>query len=601
MSDDGYSGGDSSYSSSDSYSSDSYGSDAYPSESYSSDSYSGSYAQSTWYWSQSGRDRRQEEAIAALQDRHRSEARRAAARVKESQQRLEGRIAETSSRLEARIGVVLAWTELRFQLIEFDEYQARKEIRNTVRALAEGRAPLLRGFEDVPGYWLPSAAAAVLPLVLRDRVPTQRSGQAFTDLKTGLETARERDAVRTELFSLAVGRCFDQPAFIDAAALRLLAAPADLGVAAPGQVAQGWRTLWEQAALGAFGPAAATRIAALLRERFDPGALDEEALATWGDAIERFGANDAHQPTRAEALAALAAHFAEEPDSDPGTAAAGEPLHAPAALLTPTGETGEPEPDPARDDTAWRRYLQELIEEPSPAELPLVRRMAELDPTSEGREDDRSWTAPAGTIAELLRRDLFDPAAPIPLRRLALDLAAALLRARLDHLEAAIGTTETVTVTVRRRGEYISVTKDGHDPEQFAVVERRVDQAFASAAPSRPLTIAFASVLGLLGVSMLVIGQWFAAVLFALGVAIPLWKYRADAAKAKKGMERRDDQLAEIRAALLSAREEAEGRERAETERGIATRRALDRLRESLPAEPNPSALGAPGALGGAA
>lgn len=595
MSDDGYSGGDSS---SDSYSSDSYGSDAYA-----SDSYSDSYTQSTWYWSQSGRDRRQEEAIAALQDRHRSEARRAAARVKESQQRLEGRIAETSSRLEARIGVVLAWTELRFQLIEFDEYQARKEIRNTVRALAEGRAPLLRGFEDVPGYWLPSASAAVLPLVLRDRVPTQRTGQAFTDLKTGLETARERDAVRAELFSLAVGRCFDQPALIDAAALRLLAAPADLGVAAPGQVAQGWRTLWEQAALGAFGPAAATQIAALLRERFDPGALDKEALATWDDAIERFGANDAHHPTRAEALAALAAHFAEEPDSDrPAEAAAtGEPLHDPAAPLTPTGETGELELDPARDDTAWRRYLQELIDEPSPAELPLVRRMTELDPTSEGREDDRSWTAPAGTIAELLRRDLFDPAAPIPLRRLALDLAAPLLRTRLDHLEAAIGTTETVTVTVRRRGEYISVTKDGHDPEQFAAVERRVDQAFATAAPSRPLTIAFASVLGLLGVSMLVIGQWFAAVLFALGVAIPLWKYRTDAAKAKKGMERRDDQLAEIRAALLSAREEAESRERAETERGIATRRALDRLRESLPAEPNPSALGAPGALDGAA
>ncbi|GAA2162269.1 MULTISPECIES: hypothetical protein [Glycomyces] len=559
---------------------------------------------SQWNWSDFTQEWSQTQAINDLDDELAAERAARRRQMEDARNRFEQDLEQVDSKLDSvsgRIEALLAWTELRFQLIEFDEYQARKEIRNTVRALAEGRVPLLRGFEDVPGYWLPSAAAAVLPLVVRDRVPTQRTGRPFADLKTGLETARERDAVRTELFSLAVGRCFGQPAFIDAAALRLLAEPADLGVAEPGQVARGWRTLWEQAALGAFGPGPKEQIAALLRERFDPGALDEEALAAWDDAVERFGANDSHQPTRTEALAALQAHFAEEPGP---AAATGAPMLAPA--VTPAGETPDtgPEPspsDPARDDTAWRRYLQELIEEPSPAELPLVRQMAELDPASGGRDDDRSWTAPVGTVADLLRRDLFDPAAPIPLRRLALGLAAPILRARLDHLEASIGTTETVTVTVRRRGELIHVTKDGHDPEQFAAVERRVDQAFAAAAPSKPLTIAFASVLGLLSVSMLVIAQWFAAVLFALGVVIPLWRYRTDAAKARKGDERRDDQLAEIRAALLTARKDAESRERAETERGIATRRALADLRESLPAEPDSGALDAPGASGGAA
>lgn len=564
---------------------------------------------SQWNWSDFTQEWSQTQAINDLDDELAAERAARRRQMEDARNRFKQDLEQVDSKLDSvsgRIEAVLAWTELRFQLIEFDEYQARKEIRNTVRALAEGRAPLMRGFEDVPGYWLPSAAAAVLPLVLRDRVPTQRTGRPFADLTTGLETARERDAVRTELFSLAVGRCFDQPAFIDAAALRLLAEPADLGVAAPGQVVQGWRTLWEQAALGAFGPGPEEQIAALLRERFDPGALDEEALAAWDDAIERFGANDEHQPTRAEALAALQAHFAAEPGP-----ATGAPMPAPA--VTPAGETSdtgaEPGPaasdpaalNPARDDTAWRRYLQELIEEPSPAELPLVGQMAELDPASGGRDDDRSWTAPVGTVADLLRRDLFDPAAPIPLRRLALRLAAPILRGRLDHLEAAIDTTETVTVTVRRRGELIHVTKDGHDPEQFAAVERRVDQAFAAAAPSKPLTIAFASVLGILSVSMLVIAQWFAAVLFALGVVIPLWKYRTDAAKARKDDERRDDQLAEIRAALLDARKDAESRERAETERGIATRHALDALRESLPAEPDPGAPDAPGASGGTA
>jgi hypothetical protein len=568
---------------------------------------------SQWNWSDFTQEWSQTQAINELDDELAAERSARRRQLEDAQHRFKQDLKQVDSKLDSvseRIEAVLDWTELRFQQVEFDEYQARKEIRNTVRALAEGRAPLLRGFADVPGYWLPSAAAAVLPLVLRDRVPAQRTADnPFADLKTGLETARERDAVRTELFSLAVGRCFDQPAFIDAAVLRLLTEPADLGVAEPGQVAWGWRTIWEHAALGTFGPAAEAQLASLLRERFDPQALDTEALAAWDDAITRFGANDSHQPTREEALAALAAHFAEQPAAA-DRSATGEPLlsvPAPAESVTPTGEildsypaaTGDP--SPAQDDAAWRRYLQELIEEPSAAELPLVQQMAELDPSPAERENDRSWTAPAGTIAELVRRDLFDPATPIPLRRIALGLATPILRARFDHLEASLGTTETVTVSVRRRGELIQVTKDGHDPEQFATVERRVDEAFASPEPSKPLTIGFATVLGLLGVSMLVIGQWFAAVLFAVGVVIPLWKYRSDAVKAKKGNERRDDQLAEIRAALLRAREDAEDQERAETERGVAARRALADLREALPAEPDPNARNTLDPLGGAA
>jgi hypothetical protein len=574
---------------------------------------------SQWNWSDFTQEWSQTQAINDLDDELAAERSARRRQMEEAQHRFKQDLKQVDSKLDSvseRIEAVLDWTELRFQQVEFDEYQARKEIRNTVRALAEGRAPLLRGFQDVPGYWLSSAAAAVLPLVLRDRVPAQRTADnLFADLKTGLETARERDAVRTELFSLAVGRCFDQPAFIDAAVLRLLTEPADLGVAEPGQVAWGWRTIWEHAALGAFGPAAESQLASLLRERLDLEALDAEALAAWDDAITRFGANDSHQPTREEALAALAAHFAEQPAPADGPAngpTTGEPLSAsaPAESVTPTGEildsdpaaSREPSPAaPAQDDAAWRRYLQELIEEPSAAELPLVQQMAELDPSPAGRENNRSWAAPAGTIAELVRRDLFDSATPVPLRRIALGLAAPILRARFDHLEASLGATETVTVSVRRRGELIHVTKDGHDPEQFAAVERRVDQAFASPEPSKPLTVALAAVLGLLGVSMLVIAQWFAAALFALGVVIPLWKYRSDAVKAEKGNERRDDQLAEIRAALARAREDAEDQERTATERGIAARRALADLRESLPAEPDPSVHDAPGAFGGAA
>ncbi|MDN3239772.1 hypothetical protein [Glycomyces tritici] len=667
------------------------------SDSYSSSdhSYSGD-AMSTWYWTDAGRERAQLEAI----EEQRARTRRLERERRAGEAKLAEKISTAASQMNSRLDTLLRWTELRFQLLEFDECQARKEIRNTVRALAGGRMPVLRAVDDVPGYWLPPAAAAVLPLVVRDRFPGQGTAvSAFADLQAGLEAARERDAVRAELFSLAVGRCFDQPAFIDAAALRLLSEPADLGVAAPGQVARGWRTLWEEAATGAFGPAATAQIASLLREHFDPGALDEAALAEWDKAIEQFG------PSRAESFAALEAHFSaalgtgertapadapapgigDAPAAERGTTAdplrlgdaapghetdeadaprsavetqsnsdaASDPLRLGDTAATDALRLGEATPgreadeadapldvvgaqanaataadplrlgeaqsgheadepnapldaagaldgaaidrtaEPPKHDAAWRSYLQELIEEPSAAELPLVSEMTALNPAPEAREGDRrSWSDPAGTVADLVRRDLFDPEAPIPLRRIALGLAAPLLRERLDRIEASLGTTEKAVVTVRRRGEYIEVTSEGHDPDQFAAVERRIDQAFAAAAPSKPLSYGIAAALGVLGVLMIVLGQWFLGVLFALAVIIPLWKYRTDLAKATTSNHRRDEQLAETRAALVKARKDAENQERSGTESGLATRRGIERLRECLPAAATASAPG---------
>ncbi|MBO3732408.1 hypothetical protein [Glycomyces niveus] len=635
-------------------------SDSYSSgdTSYSSDYSYTSEPMQTWYWTDSGRERAQEAAI----EQQRARTRRIERERRAAEAELDQRISSTAARMDSRLDTLFRWTELRFQQVEFDEYQARKEIRNTVRALAEGREPVLRGFEDVPGYWLPSAAAAVLPLVLRDRAPRQRSaGNAFADFKTGLEAARERDAVRTELFSLAIGRCFDQPALIDAAALRLLSEPADLGAAEPGQIARVWRTLWEQVAMGEFGSGAEAQIVSLLSERFDPDALDDEALAAWDEAIAQFSAIDKQRPTQLEALKALHAHLTAAPEQEAraevdaasgpplddsiltaapagalstaeaagaaflsgsgtvkpagalgtaeaagapittGTAALTRPLGTDAALDDPTIAVGAGNGEPAldestdRDDTAWRSYLQELIDEPSAAELPLVRQMAELDPSSEGREGDRrSWADPAGELADLVRRDLFDPGTPIPLRRIALGLAAPVLRERLDRIEAALDTTEKPTVTVRRRGELIAVTSDGHDPEQLAVVQRRIDQAFDTAGPSKPLTVSIAAGLILVGLFMLIPGQWFATAIFVLAALFPIAMYRRDTAKAAQQRARRDEQLADARAALVKARNDAELKEREAAEQAVAVRAALTRLRESLPAETAPTALAAP-------
>jgi hypothetical protein len=526
---------------------------------------------STWWggdYDQSRAINEIDEELAAERQARRAQARR----LEEARRQLDSGLQQVDAKLgtvSERIEAVLDWTELRFQLVEFEEYQARKEIRKTVRALAGGRPARAPDLEDVPGFWLPPAAAAVLPLVLRDRpaIPAQRTAvNPFADLAAGLEAARERDAVRAELFNLAVGRCFDQPVLIDAAVLRLLSEPSDLGVAPPETVAAAWRTLWEHAALGAFGPGAAVQLEGLLRDRFDATILGEDELQAWDAAIEGSGASEGHGLPKAEAFAALEAHFAAA-----GTDASD------AAVSTAALDA----------EASWRVYLQELIEEPSPAELPLVQEMEALGLDGEGPRYSRpSWAEPVGTVTALLRRDLFDPEAPPALRRLALDLATPVLRSRLDHLEASLGAPEQSVRTVRRRGAAIEVTSEGHDPAQFDAAAQRIGLDFQTDGPAKPVTTGFAVGLGAIALLFLVFGQWIAALLFALLVLVPLYLYRNGRTRAADQIARRDEQLAKLRADLVAARKDAEREEREAAAQGVATRRALDRLRGSLPTEP---------------
>lgn len=570
-------------------------------------------------------------------------------RLQETRSQLDKSLKKVDSKLSGvsdRIDTVLNWTELRFQLLEFDEYQARKEIRKTFRALAEERPSLPPVFEDVPGYWLPPAAAAVLPLILRERstVATAHS-LPFADLKSGFEAARERDGIRAELFNLAVGRSFDQPALIDAAVLRLLGEPADLGfanrphpdyeAAEPGQVAQSWRTLWEQTVLGEFGPGAVDQLRTVLREQFDPASVDATELEAWDLAIATFGAEDGKWPSKAEAYEPLAAHLAAAQESaadgivsngnvsneiastgltSTGIASSGIGIDGAAAndlasnsltsnsltsndigttSLAPTGLTSDSlasdslalsgvtveDAAPSRDDRPWHRYLQELIEEPSPAELPLVREMEALELADSDASSRPTWSGSAGTIPALLRRDLLDPEGPLALRRFALDLAAPLLRSRLQEPEPPA---PPAVVLVKRRSLTVEVTAAGHDQKQAAAVEARIAQA-GQAAPSKAGPGGVAAVLLALALIMVFTGQWFVAILFALGTLVPYWWFRGQVADHAKDLSRREDQLADLRAGLAKAREEAAAQDVRLAERRNADVRAREILLEALP------------------
>lgn len=78
---------------------------------------------------------------------------REASRVALEQAKVARHLEQVGSRIDSvtdQINTVLEWIDLRFQLLEFDEYQVRKEIRKAFRAIPQGRPAILPEVDDVP-------------------------------------------------------------------------------------------------------------------------------------------------------------------------------------------------------------------------------------------------------------------------------------------------------------------------------------------------------------------------------------------------------------------------------------------------------------------
>lgn len=505
---------------------------------------------SQWSWNN---DWNQVRAINEIDAEMETDRRLHRRRLREARQEFNSGLEKVDSRISSvsdRIDTVLEWTELRFQLIEFDEYAARKAIRKPFRSLAGGLPAAAPAVEDVPGYWMPPAAVALLRLA----AGSGATSGSFTDLTASLELARERDAVRSELFSLAVGVCFDQPALIDAAALRLLGGPACLGPDETGEVAAAWRDLWEHAALGELGPGAAALLKERLEAVFDPEALDEAELRAWDEAIRCFDAPRSAPLEEADAFARLREHLSA--------------AEAPSATGVRIGP-GE----------HWRLYLQELIEEPSPAELPLVEAMEELYLPEDRLQRSRpSWSEPEGTVAALLREDLFDPHGPPALRALALESAAPLLRSRIEAMGPGPEGPEPITYVVKRFGAKITVGRDGHDAAHLEAAERRLERNMNLEAPSSATAAVVAACFAAAAVALVLTGFWPLALPALIGVAVPVWRHsraRSNHASKRESLER---QTAGLRAELARAKERARNSEAARDERLAAVAEARGEL-----------------------
>ncbi|THV24550.1 hypothetical protein E9998_20290 [Glycomyces paridis] len=128
----------------------------------------------------------------------------------------------------------------------------------------------------------------------------------------------------------------------------------------------------------------------------------------------------------------------------------------------------------------------------------------------------------------------------------------------------------------------IGVTAAGADPEKAAAAESRISRG-VEAAPAKTVPVAVAAALGALAVITAVAAQWFLAVVFALAVLVPLWMHRNRTADHAATLKDRDEKLADLRAAILKARDEAAARDASAAERHAEAEAARARLLTALP------------------
>lgn len=486
-----------------------------------------------WGWEDARQNRAINEVEQAAITRTNNVARRSARMHRELQKNLRSEI----SGVQGRLDEVLAIIELRFQLAEFDEYQVRVNARKTFRALAAGESPGHLELFDVGGYWMPPAALAIRDLI-------QGTG---IDMQENLDLARERDRLRTELLSLSAGICFDQQLLMPPAITFLLSqapgfasTPSDAGddteedtaADAPVTVAHGWRQLWVQAVRGDFGITAQQQISTRLAELMEPEPeqLSSQELAQWVDAIWNLtDANDSRDPEAvSEALQDLKVHLEES-------------LAQPTIVSDQNSEMEE------KDLEQWQHFLQELIEEPSGAELPVLDELASLGAQTRSTGELDTWQESAGNLRELLRHDALGPESDPALRTLAVRLVFPWLMQAADAMVKRAGAAESISRTIGEHSTRVTVTKEGATKEDIARAERRLADATRPDMPTRSSQVTVAGVSVGLCLLFLAAGQFGWSFFMLLLLAIPVTRHM----RATKEVEERQEYFVQRRKKLM--------------------------------------------------
>jgi hypothetical protein len=405
-----------------------------------------------WY-GRTSYDRRQNDRIAEMEialSYQRSEARRLNVQLAKAQGTMENRLTRLATAFDAFVEL----SDLREELRVFQP--AAEARHHTQRLLARLLAPRKADPSgtasadldydldntDVPGYWLPAAAAAL--------AATLRGDTAASD--AAMATARDRDPDRSDLFVCAGLLLARRPEL----ALDRLDALLDLHAGTP--VTRAQRVLWQVAADGELGEAGQSLIGERLQSvvaGMSPAARATE-MAAWRSVVDTLAEPETKsRRTGSVGLVSLPPAWVAPVRAVAGLDAlqawCAERLAAPAASAPPaTSDTAPPPPDPVF------AMVQELGGEGMPEEQPLLNRVAELRRIvqADGGEPGTApirWHNPLDEPLALLRSDASGGATP-GLRAVAVHAVAPLLAAVADQLvtEAGRPIPDEVDMPVRR-------------------------------------------------------------------------------------------------------------------------------------------------------
>jgi hypothetical protein len=414
----------------------------------------------TWY------DRRQNEQIESMADRlaaQRAEARRAAQKLST----VTGNLSDRVDRLTTAFESFVELSDLREELRAFDrEAEVRQHARRILRQLVAAQnadAGTVRvqppPAADGPGnYWLPGALAALVAAF--DRQPDAAVGD--------LATARSCDPMRTDVFltiGLLVSRRPDEAADL---------LPNVLDFRPDQPVTRAQRELWRAAAAGAFGPAGHARLVERLATLVTglAGEARTAEVIRWRGVVDQL-------PAPAATQVALPRRITLPPQVLASAQAVGR-LEALAdwhqqALAAVAG--GPDAPLSTQVEDALRAHVQELVDEGSPDERPLLQRLAQLRRVIEANGGAPSgsrehWDDPIDTPLALLAADV-NGADPM-LKAVAAQAGAALITAVADDLATAAVQPLPDRVDVRIGRHKIRYRTMGVDPTSLAETQTSV-------------------------------------------------------------------------------------------------------------------------------
>ena len=117
--------------------------------------------------------------------------------------------------------------------------------------------------------------------------------------------------------------------------------------------------------------------------------------------------------------------------------------------------------------------------------------------------------------------------------------------------------------------------------KDFEDAKRRIEQSARHEGPTGTRNVV-AIGLGVAAAIAPVAQAWFLAVLFALGVAVPLWQNHKAKIEQEAATARVENQITDLRAELTRTRELVRDAERERAERLAANARARDELLEAV-------------------